>query len=55
MFLLVVLIAAQVDFIVGTFIGPVDNEEKAKGFIGYNGERHKQYEAVLKIYFMSII
>lgn len=36
MFLLVVLIAAQVDFIVGSFLGPIDNEEKAKGFIGYD-------------------
>jgi solute carrier family 12 sodium/potassium/chloride transporter 2 len=36
MFLLVVLIAAQVDFVVGTFIGPVDDKEKAEGFIGYN-------------------
>ncbi|ODM98387.1 Bumetanide-sensitive sodium-(potassium)-chloride cotransporter [Orchesella cincta] len=36
MFLLVVLIAAQVDFIVGSFIGPVDDEERAKGFIEYN-------------------
>lgn len=37
MLLLVVLIAAQIDFIVGSFIGPVDDKEKAKGFIGYNG------------------
>jgi len=37
MFLLVVLFAAQVDFIVGSFIGPEDDDEKAKGFIEYNG------------------
>lgn len=44
MFLLVVLIAAQVDFIVGSFIGPVDEEEKAKGFIGYNGKLKRETE-----------
>ncbi|XP_021952830.1 solute carrier family 12 member 3 [Folsomia candida] len=38
MFLLVVLIAAQVNFIIGSFIGPVDDLEKAKGFPGYNAE-----------------
>jgi solute carrier family 12 sodium/potassium/chloride transporter 2 len=31
MFLLVVLIAAQVDFVVGSFIGPIDDLEKAQG------------------------
>lgn len=38
MFLLLVLVASQVDFIVGSFIGPINNEEKAKGFIGYDGK-----------------
>lgn len=35
--LLVILLVAIVDFMIGTFIGPKDDEEKAKGFIGYNG------------------
>jgi hypothetical protein len=26
----------MVDFIIGTIIGPTDDEEKAKGFVGYN-------------------
>lgn len=35
MFLLFVLIAAQIDFIVGSFFGPTDDLERAQGFIGY--------------------
>lgn len=38
MFLLVVLLAAQVVFVVGTIVGPMDDDEKAKGFVGYNCE-----------------
>jgi len=36
MLMLVILVAAQVDFIVGSIIGPVSIEEKAKGYIGYD-------------------
>ena len=36
MFLLFVLIASQVDFVIGSFLGPQDDEEVAKGFVGYN-------------------
>lgn len=36
MFLLFVLITSQVDFVIGSFLGPQDDEEKAKGFVGYN-------------------
>lgn len=36
--LLIILLIALGDFIIGTFIGPKNNEEYAKGFIGYNGE-----------------
>lgn len=32
--LLVLLIAAQVDFVVGTFMGPMDDKERARGFVG---------------------
>ncbi|XP_026672114.1 bumetanide-sensitive sodium-(potassium)-chloride cotransporter [Ceratina calcarata] len=34
--LLVILLLAIADFVIGTFIGPKDDEERAKGFIGYN-------------------
>ncbi|XP_058809410.1 bumetanide-sensitive sodium-(potassium)-chloride cotransporter isoform X2 [Phymastichus coffea] len=34
--LLVILLVAIADFIVGTFIGPKSDQEKAKGFIGYS-------------------
>lgn len=35
-FLLIILLLAIVDFMIGTFIGPKNVQEKAKGFIGYN-------------------
>jgi solute carrier family 12 sodium/potassium/chloride transporter 2 len=35
--LLIILLVAIADFMIGTFIGPKSEEEKAKGFIGYNG------------------
>lgn len=38
MVLLVVLILSQIDFMIGTAIGPKGNEEVAKGFVGYNGK-----------------
>ena len=34
--LLVILLVAIADFIIGTLIGPKGDVEKAKGFIGYN-------------------
>ncbi|KAH8406189.1 hypothetical protein KR215_006428 [Drosophila sulfurigaster] len=34
--LLVILLAAIADFLVGSFIGPKSTEEEAKGFLGYN-------------------
>ena len=40
--LLAILLVAIVDFMIGTFIGPKDDEEKAKGFIGYNGDLLKE-------------
>jgi len=36
--LLVVLIASQVCFVVGTIMGPKSDEERAKGFVGYNSK-----------------
>ncbi|KAJ9588117.1 hypothetical protein L9F63_018508, partial [Diploptera punctata] len=41
MVLLFVLIASQVDFVVGSFLGPQDDEEISKGFVGYNLETFK--------------
>jgi solute carrier family 12 sodium/potassium/chloride transporter 2 len=34
--LLVILLVAIADFIIGTFIGPQNDEVQAKGFIGYD-------------------
>ncbi|KAH0951482.1 hypothetical protein HN011_002827 [Eciton burchellii] len=40
--LLIILLVAIADFMIGTFIGPKSEEEKAKGFIGYNAELFKE-------------
>ncbi|XP_046634321.1 bumetanide-sensitive sodium-(potassium)-chloride cotransporter-like [Daphnia pulicaria] len=37
--LLGILIVAQVAFVIGSIMGPMDDSEKAKGFVGYSGER----------------
>ena len=36
--LLVILLIAIVDFMIGSVIGPKSDLEKSKGFLGYNGE-----------------
>lgn len=36
--LLAILVIAQVDFVIGSIIGPTDDSEKAKGFMGYSGK-----------------
>ncbi|XP_076393216.1 sodium chloride cotransporter 69 [Megachile rotundata] len=36
--LLVILLLAIADFMIGTFIGPKDDLERAKGFMGYNAD-----------------
>ncbi|XP_063232957.1 bumetanide-sensitive sodium-(potassium)-chloride cotransporter isoform X2 [Bacillus rossius redtenbacheri] len=38
MVLLVILLAAIVDFIIGTCIGPLNDEDKARGFEGYSSK-----------------
>lgn len=38
--LLIILLLAIADFMIGTFIGPKDDQERAKGFMGYNGNIH---------------
>ncbi|KAK7068981.1 hypothetical protein SK128_015899 [Halocaridina rubra] len=35
--LLLVLLAAMLDFVIGAFVGPLSDEEIAKGFVGMNG------------------
>ena len=35
--LLFILVAAMVDFVIGSFIGPLSTEELSKGFVGLNG------------------
>ncbi|XP_047122244.1 bumetanide-sensitive sodium-(potassium)-chloride cotransporter-like [Schistocerca piceifrons] len=42
MILLFVLIAAQIDFIAGSIIGPKSAEERSRGFVGYNMETFKE-------------
>lgn len=48
--LLVILLVAIVDFMIGTFIGPKNVEERAKGFIGYNGNVALIYYILRYIY-----
>lgn len=36
--LLAILIIAQIAFVIGSIMGPMDDEEKAKGFVGYSSE-----------------
>ncbi|KAL0270733.1 UNVERIFIED_CONTAM: hypothetical protein PYX00_008039 [Menopon gallinae] len=36
--LLFILVVAIIDFVLGTFIGPKSDEERAKGFVGYDNE-----------------
>ncbi|KAK2585480.1 hypothetical protein KPH14_010136 [Odynerus spinipes] len=40
--LLIILLVAIADFMIGTFIGPKSEQERAKGFIGYNAELFKE-------------
>ena len=37
MILLFVLIGSQIDFVVGVFMGPQDEEYQSKGFLGLRG------------------
>lgn len=36
--LLVVLLVAIVDFVIGAIVGPLDDEELARGFTGFNSK-----------------
>ncbi|XP_054287482.1 bumetanide-sensitive sodium-(potassium)-chloride cotransporter-like isoform X1 [Macrosteles quadrilineatus] len=42
MCLLVVLLFSQIDFVIGTILGPKNDLEVAKGFVGYNLELFKE-------------
>ncbi|XP_073989662.1 bumetanide-sensitive sodium-(potassium)-chloride cotransporter-like isoform X2 [Rhodnius prolixus] len=42
MCLLMVLIASQIDFVIGSLIGPKTALEEAKGFVGYNADVFKE-------------
>ncbi len=37
-FLVVAIIGAMLDFMIGTIIGPRDDIQKSKGFVGFNGK-----------------
>lgn len=37
--LLVILLVAIFDFIIGSFMGPKSELEEAKGFVGFNGKQ----------------
>ena len=39
--LLAILVIAQIDFVIGSIVGPTDDSEKAKGFAGYSSKFHK--------------
>ncbi|XP_060811351.1 bumetanide-sensitive sodium-(potassium)-chloride cotransporter [Bombus pascuorum] len=40
--LLIILLLAIADFMIGTIVGPKDDQERAKGFIGYNADLFKE-------------
>ncbi|KAK7794717.1 hypothetical protein R5R35_009612 [Gryllus longicercus] len=42
MVLLVVLVFSQIDFVIGTILGPKSDTEVSKGFVGYNKETFKE-------------
>ncbi|XP_011171411.1 bumetanide-sensitive sodium-(potassium)-chloride cotransporter [Solenopsis invicta] len=41
-FLLIILLLAIVDFMIGSFVGPKSDKERAQGFIGYNAALIKE-------------
>ncbi|KAK6631514.1 hypothetical protein RUM44_006041 [Polyplax serrata] len=68
-FLVVIIIVAMVDFVVGAIIGPVSDEEKAMGFAGLSGklflenwgpdyrfseQRYQNFFSVFAIFFPSV-
>ncbi|KAG6797449.1 bumetanide-sensitive sodium-(potassium)-chloride cotransporter [Apis mellifera caucasica] len=60
--LLIILLLAIADFMIGTFIGPKDDQERAKGFMGYNADLFKEnfypdyrYSEGMKHNFFSVL
>lgn len=49
-FLVAIILGAIIDFLVGAIIGPSDNVQTAKGFIGFSGKypKEKATSAILK-------
>lgn len=39
--LLIILLVAIADFIIGAFIGPLDDDEFTRGYVGFNGMWNK--------------
>jgi hypothetical protein len=37
--LLVILLVAMIDFVIGAFVGPMNDLELAKGWVGLNGNK----------------
>lgn len=35
--LLIILLVAILDFLIGAFIGPLDSDEFSRGYVGFNG------------------
>lgn len=35
--LLIILLVAILDFLIGAFIGPLDSDEFTRGYVGFNG------------------
>lgn len=51
-FLIVIIIAAMLDFVVGAIIGPVSDLERARGFKGLSGEIFIKFSLFLAIDFI---
>jgi hypothetical protein len=51
--LLIILLAAMVDFVIGSFIGPLDPVELSRGFVGYNSEFSVLDLEIIHIYIYS--
>ena len=53
--MLIILLLAIVDFILGTIIGPKSDLEKARGFLGYNSKFLRQNNHQKRIFFVVMM
>lgn len=53
MVLLIVLVLSQLDFIIGSLVGPKSNEEISRGFVGYS--RAYQKVCLIRTCFLFVI